>query len=99
MATRLTLSLPCPVNRLWRQGRGRTYKSKEAKEKEKVILAEILDQLGGKPDTYTALLDTLEKAGVYNNDRQVVSIVARRLPIPQYPGRLEVTVDEIAIDP
>jgi crossover junction endodeoxyribonuclease RusA len=45
----LNLPLPVPVNRQWRQGRGGTYLSAEARKKRTAIIAAIHEQTGGGP--------------------------------------------------
>lgn len=54
---KLTLSLPCPQNRRQRPsfGKGKPflYLSKECREKRKRMVAEIHQQLGGKPEPMT----------------------------------------------
>jgi len=42
-----------------------------------------------------ALLDGLQMAGVYLNDKQVVQVSKERMPVAEHPGRIDVTVEEL----
>ncbi len=42
-----------------------------------------------------ALLDGLQKAGVYLDDKQVVQVSKERLPLAVFPGSLAVTITEL----
>ena len=41
------------------------------------------------------LLDGLQMAGVYLNDNQVVHVTKERLPNPEHPGHIDVTIEEL----
>lgn len=121
------LPLPCPLNALYmpipiRVG-GRVVQklvnSKRARDRKKLLVAAIQQQLGGKPEpmtkgvqvTYTVtprdrrtpdvdayekhLLDCLQAAGVYANDKQVMQVSKERLE-PQFPGHIDVQVWEVS---
>lgn len=122
----LRLPLPCTVNSMYRAfpmnvGGRVIFKqilSKRAREKRKLLVAAIHQQLGGLPVamtgsvqvTYTVtprdrripdadshakhLLDCLQAAGVFLNDRQVVQISTERLE-PKFPGHVDVQVWEV----
>ena len=124
---RLTLSLPCPANRLYRaiafktKAGGRFSKqilSKVARQKRDLLIAEVWEQLGGRPEPITGpvqvsytvvprdkrtpdvdayekhLLDCLTKAGVWNDDKQVIQVSKERIE-PKHPGFLIVEIWEV----
>ena len=121
---RLTLSLPCPINRMYRslefkgKGGGRYSKpvlSRPARERRDKLVAEVWEQCGGRPvpldgdvqvsvviyprdkrtpdvDAYMKhLLDSLTKAGVWHDDKQVVHTTTERME-QEFPGRIEVEI-------
>lgn len=92
--------------------------SQQAREKRKLVVAAIHEQLGGAPEPMTGevqvsytitprdrrlpdvdafekhLLDCLQHAGVYANDKQVVQASKERLE-PQHPGHLDVQIWQV----
>ena len=128
----LRLSLPCPVNRRFipitytkRLKSGKKFTgaiqalSKEYRDKQQRLVAEVWKQLGGRPvaitgnvqvfmtmtprdkrtadvDAYSkAILDGLAKANVFLDDKQVVRHDCERMPNPQHPGFIDVTIQEV----
>jgi Holliday junction resolvase RusA-like endonuclease len=117
------LPLPCTINSLYgvmpihKNGRIISMKilTKRGRERGKLLVASIQQQLGGRPEPMTGpvqvsytitprnrktpdvdayekhLLDCLQKAGVYENDRQVVQVSKERLE-PKHPGHLDVQI-------
>jgi Holliday junction resolvase RusA-like endonuclease len=121
------LPLPCPLNALYfpmpirtKGGRmvNKMINSTRSRERKKLLVAAIQQQLGGAPEpmtgpvqvTYTVtprdrrtpdvdayekhLLDCLQAAGVYANDKQVVQVSKERLE-PKHPGSIDVQVWEV----
>ncbi len=122
------LPLPCPLNALYfpiamrvkngHRSFNKLVKSKRARERGKLLVIAIQQQLGGKPEPmkgdvqvsftitprdrrtpdcdafHKHLLDCLQHAGVFVSDKQVVHVVAERLP-PQHPGHVDVQISEV----